>query len=377
MNQAFFQYFCIFQATVQLSSDMKKIVSQSIFASLLLLAISTVTFSQDLNQKNDIAAKMFVTYFIPKTLCVDFLLAGDNDEQTIYLVGMKQEPNWGGPRSNLVDPFNYGTYRCQAFDSLSGKLVFSRGFSTLFQEWKGTGEALKVKKAFSQTAIMPFPKNTIRFVISEREFNDGKFRDRFEIYINPADYFIIREKPFPYPFIKLRDSGDPAKKVDVAFIAEGYTEEEMSKFISDVQRITDNMLKTSPYSEFRSRFNFYAILSPSVESGVDVPGKNAYSNTNMNSSFYTFDMDRYMTSFDTRTIYDIAANVPYDAIIILVNSKLYGGGGFFNHYAEVTSDHYWSDVVAVHEFGHSFASLADKYVSNVSYSDSYNLKVEP
>jgi hypothetical protein len=97
----------------------------------------------------------------------------------------------------------------------------------------------------------------------------------------------------------------------------------------------------------------------------------------MNSSFYTFDMDRYMTSFDSKSIYNIAANVPYDAIVILVNSKMYGGGGFFNHYAEVTSDNPWSKVVMVHEFGHSFAGLADEYVGDVSYSDTYNLKVEP
>jgi hypothetical protein len=341
------------------------------------LIFSQLVFSQDFNQKNDTAANLFDEFFIPKTLRVDYFLAGDNKEQTIYLNEMKQEPNWGGPHKNLVDPFTYGSYRYQAFDSLTGKLIFSRGFSTLFQEWKGTAEAGKVKKAFAQTAIMPFPKNTIRFVISERAFTDGRFYNRFEIFINPKDYFINQEKPHPYPWIKFRNSGDPAQKVDVAFIAEGYTEEEMSDFLADAQRITDYFLNTSPYSEFRNRFNFYAILSPSNESGVDIPGKNLYSNTNMNSSFYTFDMDRYMTSFDTRSIYDIAANVPYDAIMILVNSNLYGGGGFFNHYAEVTSDNLWSKVVMVHEFGHSFAGLADEYVGNVSYSDSYNLKVEP
>ena len=224
---------------------------------------------------------------------------------------------------------------------------------------------------------MPFPKKTIRFVISERGFDDGKFYQRFELFIDPEDYFINREKPHPYPYIKFRNSGDPYQKVDVAFIAEGYTEEEMSKFLLDAQRITDNFLNTSPYSDFRNRFNFYAILSPSVESGVDIPGKNIYSNTDINSSFYTFGMDRYMTSFDTRSIYNIAANVPYDAIVVLVNSKIYGGGGFFNHYAEVTVDNPWSKVVLAHEFGHSFAGLADEYVGDVSYSDTYNLAVEP
>jgi hypothetical protein len=356
---------------------MKKTLILILHTTISSLLFSVTLYSQDFNTKNDTASRLFETYFIPKTLRVDYYLAGDHKEMTIYLNQMKQEPNWGGPHNNLVDPFNLGSYRYQAFDSLTGKLIFSRGFSTLYQEWKGTPEALKVKRAFTQTATMPFPKNTIRFVIAERGFDDGKFHDRFEIYISPKDYFINREKPHPYPFIKFRNSGDPAQKVDIAFIAEGYTEEEMSKFLLDAQRMTDNFLNTSPYSEFRNKFNFYAILSPSVESGVDVPGKNQYLNTSVNSSFYTFDMDRYMTSFDTRSIYDIAANVPYDVIIIIVNSKMYGGGGFYNHYAEVTSDHPQSKIVMVHEFGHSFAGLADEYVGSVSYSDTYNLKVEP
>jgi hypothetical protein len=356
---------------------MNKISGISLAILTWFTILPPVVFSQDFNQKNDTAANLFENYFIPKTLRVDFFLAGNRTDETIYLSELKQEPNWGGPHNNLVDPFNYGTYRYQAFDSVSGKLLFSRGFSTLFQEWKGTKEAENVKRAFAQTAILPFPKKTIRFVISERGFSDGKFSPHFELFINPDDYSIKREKPHPYPYIKFRNSGDPAQKADVAFIAEGYMEEEMTLFLSDVQQLTDYFMNTSPYSEFRNRFNFYAILSPSVESGVDVPGKKVYVNTNVNSTFNTFGMDRYMTSFDTRSIYDIAANVPYDVIIVVVNSKMYGGGGFFNHYAELTSENIWSKAVMVHEFGHCFAGLADEYVGDVSYSDTYNLSVEP
>ena len=348
-----------------------------LLTALLFLNLKNNASSQIIKQNSDSSDIDFDRYFIQKTLRIDFTLAGDYASETAFLNQLKQEPFWGGNKKNLIDPFSLGTYRFQVFDSVSGKLIFSRGLNTLFQEWRGTSEAKVIKKAFSQVAIMPFPKNAVHIIFAKRNFEDGLFSTIFDCFVNPNDYMINREKPYPWPYIKFRDSGNPSQKVDVAFIAEGYKVDEMSKFIKDAQRISDYLLSISPYSEFRSKFNFYAILSPSSESGVDVPGKGKYVNTVVNISFYTFGMDRYMTTFDARSIYDIAAIVPYDAIIVLVNSDMYGGGGFYNHYAAVAADNTLSKLVAVHEFGHSFAGLADEYMGDISYSDTYNLKVEP
>ena len=176
----------------------------------------------------------------------------------------------------------------------------------------------------------------------------------------------------------IRQSGDPKNHVDIAFLAEGYTTLEMDKFVSDARRICAYFLSTQPYASDTASFNFYAVESPSDESGVTIPGKDIYVNTNIHSSFYTFDMDRYLTTSDTWSVYNIAANVPYDLIFVLVNSKRYGGGGFYNHYGQSTVDNQLSNIVAIHEFGHEFAGLADEYyTSEITYSDYYNLKFEP
>ena len=320
----------------------------------------------------------FDDYFRPSALRVDYLLAGDAGSEIAYFVQMKEEPNWGGPRKNLTDPYDYGSYRYLAFDSATNKLLFSRGFSTLFQEWKGTEEAKKMKRAYPMTAVMPFPKNTIRFVIEKRSFSTNQFEPLFERYVSPSDYFIVRESVNPAKHTMIRDSGDPRNHVDIAFIAEGYGTFEMDKFRADAKRIADYFLSVEPYASFSGSFNFYAIESPSNESGVSIPGKDIYVNTNIHSSFYTFNMDRYLTTSDTRAMYDIAANVPYDMVFILVNSKRYGGGGFYGHYGQSTVDHQLSEKVAIHEFGHQFAGLADEYyASEVTYSDYYNLLFEP
>jgi hypothetical protein len=343
----------------------------------LFLITSTLSAQMKGIKNADTTTVAFNQYFTARVLRVDYLLAGDKNSEVAFLDQIKQEPYWGGSREKLIDIFNMGSYRYLLTDSASGKLLFSRGFSTLFQEWRGTPEATILKRAYSQSAIMPYPKKTVRFALEKRSFANGEFVQMMEIYINPADYMINREKPLPVTYLKFKDSGDPSKKVDIAFIAEGYTEAEMSKFLTDAQKIGDYFLTVSPFSENRNKFNFYALLSASNETGVDVPGRGKYSKTSVNSNFYTFGMDRYLTTSDTKSVYDIAANVPYDAVFILVNSDIYGGGGFFNHLAVVTVDNPFAKVVAVHEFGHSFAGLADEYTGDVSYTDTYNLKVEP
>jgi hypothetical protein len=327
---------------------------------------------------NHIVQVNFDDYFFPNTLRIDYYIAGDYTSERVYLDQVKQEPYWGGPRKHLIDPFNSGSYRIAVFDSITGTLLFTKGFSNLFQEWKRTPEAMRVQRSFEQTAIVPFPRQTVRFQVEKRNYEDGKFEKLFQMYINPNSYFISRKKIHEVPYVKFYDSGDAGNKVDIAFIAEGYTKDQMDKFLKDAKRISDYFLSQEPYSEYKDHLNFYAIESPSDESGVDVPGRRVYVNTDINSSFYTFDMDRYLTSSNTKKVYDIAANVPYDVIFILVNSKIYGGGGFYNHFGESTVDNFFSEIVSIHEFGHTFAGLADEYyTSEVTYSDFYNTQVEP
>ena len=136
----------------------------------------------------------FDDYFFPNTLRVDYYIAGDYKHEAVYLNQVKQEPYWSGPRKHLIDPFNYGTYRIAVFDSVSGTLLFTKGFCNLFQEWKQTPEAKQVQRSFEQTAIIPFPRQTIRFQVEKRKYEDGKFEKLYQMYINPNDYFISRKK---------------------------------------------------------------------------------------------------------------------------------------------------------------------------------------
>ena len=357
----------------------KTLYKLSFFVILILLPGAIAAQDKDAAAK---AAKNgqngFGEYFLNKTLRIDYFLAGNNAGEHVFFREIREEPFYGGPHHGLTTLRNTGTYRYSLIDSATGQILFSRGFSSVFQEWKGTPEAKAIPRAFPMVAVMPYPKKKMNFIIEKRSYETGAFEKMYEMMIRPDDYFILRDSIHHLKVEKLQYSGDPSDHVDIAFLSEGYTESEMPKFIEDARSMFNYFMSVEPYSIKRDKFNFYAVMSPSDESGVSIPGKELYVNTNIHSSFYTFDMDRYLTSFDTKSIYDIAANVPYDAIFVLVNSKRYGGGGFYNHYCEGTVDNQYSRIVAVHEFGHSFAGLADEYYNaEVTYSDFYNLKVEP
>jgi hypothetical protein len=316
-------------------------------------------------------------YFKNKSLRFDFLLGGNNKEVKVYPEQIKQEPYWAGSKTNLTDPFNYGSYRFQIFDLETGKLIFSKGFSTLFQEWQTTAEAKEIDKTFYQAAIFPLPKSKIRLEIDARQW-DGNFENIYKTELDPKNYFILSESQLPLKSVKIVDNGKPENKVDVVILAEGYTQTEMDKFVSDAKRVTQYLFDEEPFTSEKAKFNVKAVLTPSIESGTDIPGDYEYKNTYFNSSFYTFDLPRYLTTSDMKKVYDAAAVVPYDHIYILVNSEKYGGGGFYNFVSVCTADDMLTDKVFPHEFGHGFAGLGDEYYnSTVAYEDFYNMEIEP
>lgn len=333
----------------------------------LLLILPILSFSQiDYNK-----------YFNDNSFRFDFLLGGNKNSVQVYPVQMKKESFWAGSKKNLTDIFNYGSYRFLVYDTKSDRLIFSKGFSTLFQEWQTTAEAKTTDRTFYQSVIFPFPKKSVTLVIEARQW-EGDFKPIYTTEIDPNNYFIIAEKPFPFDTQQILSNGKSEQKVDIVILAEGYTEKEKEKFFDDTQRVTKYLFDEEPFKSEKDKFNVTAVFSYSQESGTDIPGEKIYKNTRFNSTFYTFDLPRYLTTTDMKSIYDVAALVPYDQIYVLVNSDRYGGGGFYNLLSVCTSNNELTKEVFVHEFGHGFAGLGDEYyTSTVAYENFYNLDIEP
>ncbi|GMR25432.1 MAG: IgA Peptidase M64 [Ignavibacteria bacterium] len=319
----------------------------------------------------------FDELFYDKTLRVDYFHTGNSESDSYSIDELIEEPFWGGSKVNLIDIFNYGKYKVEVKDETSGALIYSRTYSTLFSEWQTTDEAKQTIKSFSETIVFPYPKEPVIVELYSRNKKNELIK-KFEYKIDPESYFIKTERSKKYKSFKIFNSGEPSNKVDIVFIPDGYTVDEMDKFKEDGVRFTDYLFSSSPFKENKDKFNIWGIEAPSEDSGPDIPAEDVWKNTVVNSMFYTFDLKRYLMTRANKELRTLASYVPYDQIYILVNSSKYGGGSIYNHYSVSVSDNQNSEFIFVHEFGHGFASLGDEYyTSDVTYEDFYSTEVEP
>lgn len=318
----------------------------------------------------------FDDYFTDKTLRLDFYHTGDRQTEKISFDKLIQEGIWSGSKKNLLDNINFGYYMIKVFDLESNKEIYSRGFSTLYQEWQTTEESKTTVRSMPGSVVMPFPKNKVRVEIHRRD-RKNNFGKLFEYVVDPKSYFIITERLKPFESFKVHYSGDPSIKLDIVIIPEGYTKEEMEKFKKDCERFTGYLFEYSPFKENKEKINIWGVAAPSPESGTDIPGKNIWKQTILNSRFYTFDSERYLMTTDYFSVKDVAANAPYDQIYILVNTEKYGGGSIYNFYSMTSAYDKKANQIFVHELGHGLAALADEYAYDSTYQDMYPPEVEP
>lgn len=314
----------------------------------------------------------FEEYFYDKTMRVDMFITGDYLEETVSLDEIMEEGEWAGSKVNLIDYTGYGCEQLRIYDKGSGRMIYSRGFCTLFGEWQTTGEARLIKRTFHNTVRFPFPRRKIEMVIAAGQ------KRIFSLEIDPEDYKIKRKGYPRLEVVDLHKSGKCTTKVDILILPEGYTRSEEEKMVKDAERYKDILLLSEPYNNYKDRINIRMIKVFSNGSGVSEPRKGVFKDTAFNLTFNTFEIERYLTAPDNKKVRDVAGLACYDTIYIMVNTNRYGGAGIFNQWAIFPSDNEYDEYIFLHEFGHSFAGLADEYyTSQVAYSDFYPKGLEP
>ena len=316
--------------------------------------------------------------FTKERLRYDYVIAGNSEYSCIYDQQFTREPYWGGSTINLIDTFRYGELLVEVSDSATGKLLYSRGYSSLFKDWQLTKEAKLKERAFTESLVIPFPKQAIEIVVFERD-SLLYFQHLHSSYLNPQLSGIRacnrREGIVVHDLL---NSGPSSNKVDIAIIGEGYTTSEMIVFVEEAKKSMETFFEWQPYKNYRDNFNFYAVFVPSDESGTDIPRDTVWRHTALNSNFYTFECERYLTIPDMICMREFVSEVPYDHVCVMVNTKKYGGGGVYNSFTVFSAKNELSGFLFLHEFGHAFAGLADEYyTSPIAYEDSVSTTVEP
>jgi hypothetical protein len=338
---------------------------------------TVLTFITLLFAANAATGQDFDQYFQNKTLRIDYIFSGTHDTQHIAVDELLVEPRWYGKHKRLADIPIEGNGQIIVRDHKTQTVIYRNSFSTLFQEWQQEPEARHTQKSFENVFLVPMPKDTADVTLELRD-NRRRVCASQTHQVVPGDILI---RPIGYkgvtPFTTLQAAKDTSNCIHLAYLAEGYRAEEMETFIKDAQTAMEALFAHEPYKRMRDCFNIIAVKSVSQESGASEPSRGIWRNTALHSHWDTNYSERYLTTSHLKAMHDFLAGTPYEHILVLVNSNRYGGGGILNSYILSTTHNDWSQPVVVHEFGHSFAGLADEYAYEEEQIDMYPLDVEP
>ncbi len=306
----------------------------------------------------------------PQTMRLDYYHTGNSKQEVFSIDRIVIEPlPWPGDLSKSIDDTNLGKYFFEVRDHQTGRVLYSRGFASIYGEWETTDEATKIMRTFGESLRFPAPNAPVDIVLKKRDKNNG-WVEIWTTAVNPRDIFIERAKMQASGIlIPIQKMGDPATKVDFLILGDGYTTRELGKFKSDARRLTEVLFATSPFKEHRRDFNVWALCPPAGESGISRPSTGIYRDSPLDATYDAFGSERYVLTFDNHALRNVAQFAPYEFIEIITNTRTYGGGGIFNLYSTVAADNAFANYVFVHEFGHHFAALADEYyTSAVAYT---------
>ncbi len=300
----------------------------------------------------------FSKWFTGGTLRIDCERVGNaySDELSLKRK-LDRYADWHGSRTQLIDPLDNGDYRVELRDAKSGRVIYSRGFSNLFREYKDTPEGRTTVRSFEETFLLPMPKKAVNVVFQRR---DAKMNlvDQASFPFDPKS----EELGYNYRFgdrTDLEIHGDPAEKVDVVIVAQGYNGAADPQLRVDFYRMKEILFGREPFASHRDDFNVYGVVA------------------DVGAEYNTFGIDRYLMTFNLWRLHDMLGTTPCDHIVIMVNNEKYGGGAIYNFYA-VSSLHRMAESVLPHEFGHSFGGLADEYVDeDLSYGSLHRTDYEP
>src|SRR4029453_4279660 len=127
------------------------------------------------------------------------------------------------------------------------------------------------------------------------------FIEAWSFSIDPNDKFIERGAAVAAGArLKFHQSGEPATKLDLLVLCDGYTSSQRGKFERDARRLIATLLETSPFKERRGDINVWGLCPASQQSGISRPSQPIFPRTPLGTTYDAFDSACYVLTFETR-----------------------------------------------------------------------------
>ena len=302
-----------------------------------------------------------------RTLRVDYVHTGGPGGEALKLDAVIVEGAWPGSQTQLIDATNLGKYFFEVVDPVSQRVLYSRGFATVYGEWETTPEFRSQDRSFHESVRLPAPRAPVQISIKKRDAQNV-FRPLWAHEVGPGSAApstslgAARARVASTAVSSLLNSGPPSRKVDLLLISDGYSAAHTTKFRADARRLVNALFALEPFKSRRADFNVRTLHASASPVRVE---------------FNIFGLERYALSSDNRALREVAAAAPYDVVEILANESKYGGGGIFNQQSTVAAGHESAAYVFIHELAHNLAGVGDEYVGSVTYETGAPVKAEP
>ena len=294
-----------------------------------------------------------------RTLRLDYVHRGGPGGEAFALDGLRAEGAWAGSRTRLVDGTDLGKYFFEVIDRASSRVIYSRGFASIYGEWETTPEFRTENRSFHESLRFPRPRGPARVAIKKRGARNV-FETLWQADVDPRAASDVAVRPERVETLLL--AGAPTRKVDLLLIGDGYPATQAARFRGDAARLVDALFALEPFKSRRSDFNVRTLHVPAAP---------------RLAHFNVFGLERYALTFENRALRDLAASAPYDVVGILMNETMYGGGGIFNQHSTVAASNESAEYVFIHELAHNLAGLGDEYVGTVTYETGATVTLEP
>jgi Peptidase M64 N-terminus len=164
---------------------MKLRTSLQIAAALSSLFLFKEVFLPSFSSAEISSPNSFDARFTGRTMRVDLFHTGGPKGETVAFDRAVDDGPWAGSRTRLLDETNLGSHFVEVRDLKTNRVVFSRGYSSLFSEWEQTEEAKRASRTFPESLRLPWPREKVRVVLQRRD-KANVFHELFSTTVDPA-----------------------------------------------------------------------------------------------------------------------------------------------------------------------------------------------